>query len=162
MYTVHYRNMQVTALTPEQHEQTCGYWYTVTCGATAHTAFATKTGLRRWLEERGLKLPEALPAKRGEFATMPVIGEYYSTSHGETNPATKSYDDPEFRHLPMIPGDAWHALKPAIITAGLSNARYTLFLITETDGVRTVHHLNPNVESRIEATDHFTMRFLHN
>lgn len=152
MYTTHYRNMQVTALTSASHAETCGYWYTVTCGASAHTAFATKSGLRRWLEERGLKLPRGLPSARGEFTTMPVIGEYYSMSHG-----MRIEGDGPFV---MVEDEEWRALKPLIITAGLSNGRYTLFLITESDGVRTVHHLNPNVKTRLEATDHATMRFL--
>lgn len=160
MHTTHYRNMQVTALNEEQHERTCGYWYTVTCGATAHTAFATRAGLQRWMTERGLALAGELPEVTGEWATMPVIGEYYSTSHGEFDPTEKAPGDPEFQHLPMIPGDAWHALQPAIITAVMSNARYTLGIITEESGVRTVHHLNPNVKTRLEATDYGTMRAL--
>lgn len=146
-YTVKYGNMQVTALTPEFHEQTCNYWYTVTCGATAHTAFTTKAGLVRWLAERGLKLDGELPEARGEFATMRVIGEYYSSSHAKYAPT-------EAEPYRMIEGDDWHAIKPLVITAVMSNARYTLALITEEAGVRTVHHLNPNVKTRIEVASH--------
>lgn len=130
-YTVKYSNMQVMALTPEWHEKTCDYWYTVTCGATAHTAFTTKCGLMRWLDERGLKLDGELPEARGTFATMRVIGEYYSTSH---------MDEGEF-----------YAVRPVVITAAMSNARYTLALIDEAEGVRTVHTLNCNVKTRIEV-----------
>src|SRR5688572_1848085 len=49
-------NLYACRLTEEQHRQTCGYWYTVTEGAQAHTAFATLAGLHRWLSERGLRL----------------------------------------------------------------------------------------------------------
>lgn len=151
MHTTHYRNMQVTALNEEQHERTCGYWYTVTCGATAHTAFATRAGLQRWMTERGLALAGELPEVTGEWATMPVIGEYYSMSHGRFVP--------DHDHM-MVADDAWYALQPAIITAVMSNGSYTLGIITEKSGVRTVHYLNPNVKTRWEATDYGTMRAL--
>jgi hypothetical protein len=141
-YTAKYAGMQVTALTPEQHERTCNYWYTVTCGATAHTAFTTKRGLLRWLDERGLTLGGELPEVTGEFATMPVTGEYYSKSHGEFAPA----EDNPYR---MVAGDEFGALEPVVTTSALSNGAYTLALITEQDGVRTVHTLNPNVRGRI-------------
>jgi hypothetical protein len=130
-YTVIYASMQVAALTPEFHEKTCNYWYTVTNGATAHTAFTTKRGLMRWLDERGLKLDGELPEATGEFATMRVIGEYRSSSH---------MDEGEF-----------YAVQPVVITAAMSNGRYTLALIDEAEGVRTVHTLNPNVKTRIEV-----------
>lgn len=134
VYTVKYSNMQVTALTPEWHERTCNYWYTVTCGATAHTAFTTRRGLDRWMTERGLRLDGKLPEATGEFATMRVIGEYYRASH---------MDEAEF-----------YAVRPVVITAAMSNARYTLALIDEADGVRTVHTLNPNVKTRIQVDSH--------
>lgn len=147
MYTEHYARMQVTALTPEWHEKTCNYWYTVTNGAMAHTAFTTKAGLMRWLAERGLRLDGELPQTRGEYATMRVIGEYYATSHGNRHP-----DETEFTILPMVEDAAWREIKPVVITAAMSNGRYTLALVTEDkNGVRTVHTLNPNVKDRIEV-----------
>lgn len=150
-YTTHYARMQVTALTPEQHERTCNYWYTVTCGASAHTAFTTKAGLLRWLAERGLSLPAELPAERGTFASMPVTGEYYAASHGEFSPT----DAAPYR---MVADDEWHDLVPVVITAAMSNGRWTLAKITETEGVRTVHTLNCNVKSRLIADDQTAMR----
>lgn len=150
-YTVKYGNMQVTALTPEWHERTCNYWYTVTTyGGTAHTAFTTKAGLLRWLDERGLTLGGDLPEERGEYATMPVIGEYYTSSHGEFSPT----DENPYR---MVADAEFYALEPVVTTATLSNGAYTLALITEQDGVRTVHTLNPNVRDRI-TYDHASMR----
>lgn len=137
-YTVHYGSLQVTALTPEQHERTCDYWYTVTCGTLAHTAFTTMHGLMRWLEERNLMLPAELPEQRGEFATMPVNGEYYASSH--------------------MSESVFYAVNPVVITAALSNGDYTLALISsDENGVRTVHTLNPNVRTRFVA-DHSGMR----
>jgi hypothetical protein len=154
-HTMKYASMQVTALTPEFHERTCGYWYTVTTyGATSHTAFATKAALLRWLEERGLQLDGVLPETVGEFATMPVIGEYYEKSHGEH----ASTEDEPYR---MIAGDEFYALRPVVVTVDLSNGRYTLALITEDDaGVRTVHTINPNVKTRLEPADQAAMRAL--
>lgn len=155
-HTVKYASMQVTALTPEWHEKTCNYWYTVTSGAMAHTAFTTKRGLMRWLDERGLKLDGELPEARGEFATMPVVGEYYEACHGEFSPT----EDNPYR---MVAGDEWGAIKPLVITSDLSNGDYTLALITEEGGVRTVHTLNPNVRDRLtveHVTGHVAMRGL--
>jgi hypothetical protein len=138
-YTVKYGNMQVTALTPEWHERTCNYWYTVTSGAMAHTAFTTKRGLMRWLDERGLTLDGELPETTGEFATMRVVGEYYDASHGEF--VSDDYRDG------MGEGD-FYSLRPVVVTAAMSNGDYTLALITEEAGIRTVHTLNPNVKTR--------------
>jgi hypothetical protein len=147
----HYANMYATALTEEQHERTCNYWYTVTCGATAHTAFTTHRGLERWLEERGLTLDGEMPETRGEWATMRVIGEYRHQSHGEFSPTEA---DP-YR---MVAGDEMGAIVPVVTTAAMSNGDYTLALIDEDgDGVRTVHTLNPNVKTRI-VYDHAATR----
>lgn len=164
-YTQRYSGLQVTALTPESHEKTCGYWYTVTNHAVPHTAFATKAGLMRWLDERGLMLGGELPETRGEPATIPVVGEYRDASHGDFSPTEDEGAGGLYR---MVEDDDWWALQPVVITAALSNGRWTLALITEDDGdrdgeivrVRTVHTLNPNVRTRLEAADHAAMRAL--
>jgi hypothetical protein len=129
MYARTYSNLQVTSLNPEQHERTCGYWYTVTTGAMAHTAFATRAGLDRWMEERGLSLERELPEK-GEWGSSRIVGEYREASY-------------------LHDADDFHALRPIIATPELSNGDYTLGLITEEDGIRTVHYLNPNVRTRL-------------
>jgi hypothetical protein len=134
-----YDRLQATSLTPEWHEKTCGYWYTVTNGATAHTAYATRAGLDRWLAERGLKLENDLP-EAGTFGTTAITGAYAAESHGEF--LTEDYRDG------MGPGD-FYSLRPVAATAALSNGDYTLALITEDDGMRTVHTLNPNVKTRV-------------
>lgn len=137
-YAQVHNKLYATSLTPEFHEKTCGYWFTVTNGAMAHTAFATRAGLDRWLSERGLTLESDLP-EAGTFGTTRVIGEYRTESHGEF-----LSDDPRDG---MGEGD-WSSLHPIAATATLSNGDYTLALITEEGGVRTVHTLNPNVRTR--------------
>jgi hypothetical protein len=121
-------NLRVCSLNPEQHERTCGYWYTVTSGAMAHTAFATRAGLDRWLEERGLELASDLPAQ-GEFGVSAIVGKYHERSHLDV--------------------DEFNAVRPVLATAVLSNGEYTLALIENIVGTRTVHYLNPNVKDRL-------------
>ena len=41
-YKQTYDSLHATTLDPEQHKRTCGYWFIVTNGAMAHTAFATR------------------------------------------------------------------------------------------------------------------------
>jgi hypothetical protein len=128
-YTREVTSLWATSLTEEQHEKTCGYWYTVTSGAMAHTAFATRAGLDRWMWERGLTLDTDLP-EQGEFGTSRINGTYRSCSH---------LDPAEFEMV-----------RPVLATAELSNGDYTLGLVSEDDdGVRTVHYLNPNVKTRL-------------
>ncbi len=148
VYSTKHGQMQATALDQEMHERTCGYWYTVTTwAATSHVAFRTRRGLDRWLEERGLKLRDELPETPGEYSTTPVIGEYYEASHGEHSPT----DDEPHR---MIEPASFRNVQPVVITADMSNGRYTLALVSiNFDGTRTVHTLNPNVKSRIEPVD---------
>jgi hypothetical protein len=135
-----YASLWATSLTPEFHEKTCDYWFTVTNGSTAHTAFATRAGLNRWLAERGLALENNLP-DAGTFGTTRVTGEYRTLSHGEF--ISRDYRDG------MGEGD-WPPPNPVLATAAMSNGNYTLALITEDeDGIRTVHTLNPNVKTRL-------------
>lgn len=46
----------LSCLDQEQHERTCGYWFTVTRNAMAHTAFALKEQLEAWLVANRLKM----------------------------------------------------------------------------------------------------------
>src|SRR5438445_296985 len=86
-YQQTYSELYACALTQEQHERTCGYWFTVTNGAMAHTAFATRAGLDRWLAERGLALEGELPAA-GTWGTSRIVGEYRTALHGVHLPQT--------------------------------------------------------------------------
>jgi hypothetical protein len=150
-----YDTLYAQSLTPEFHERTCGYWFTVTSyGATAHTAFATRAGLDRWLNERGLALERDLPDysdgtvpgrdKWHEGMTR-ITGTYRTEYHGE-----HVSDDPCDG---MTEGD-WPPAHPVAATAEMSNGRYTLA------GIRTVHTLNPNVRTRIEFDRINTRRWL--
>jgi len=146
-HTTKYGNLYATSLSPEWHEKTAAYWYTVTSGATAHTAFATRKGLDRWLEERGLTLESELPETRGTPGMTRILGEYYEMSHGEF----AGTEDNPYR---MVADDAWYQIRPTVITAAMSNGNYTLALITEDDDrTRTVHTLNPGVKDRIQVED---------
>ena len=129
-------NLQVCSLTEEQHRNTCGYWYTVTSGVYAHTAFATERGLLRWLQERGLELAEPLPA-RGTFSWQFIQGAYSQAS--------------------TMDEEAFAALSGERITV-LDNGDYTVGVVTRDEaGHRTVHHLNCNVKSR-QVFDHAQAR----
>lgn len=121
-----FKNLQVCSLSPEQHQRTCGYWYTVTDGSMAHTAFATERGLLRWLEERGLDLTEPLP-ERGTFSWQKIKGSYKQVSTMDCN----AFEQLEGKHIKV-----------------LDNAQYTLGIVTEEDGMKVVNHLNCNVKTR--------------
>jgi hypothetical protein len=116
--TESFENLRATSLNPEQHERTCGYWYTVTNGAMAHTAFATRAGLNRWLQERGLSLKTDLPAQ-GEWGTTAIVGTYRKRAY--------LYDTDKFEEmLSDLEGspDYRDRRDRAIATAVLDNANY--------------------------------------
>lgn len=120
-------NLWLTVLTLEQHLRTCDYWYCVTESHMAHTAFKTERGLRRWLEERGLKLSEPLTPP-GTWSSQKIEGKYHTNSHF-------GYED--FKDF--------HKLADVVCeTRTLSNGDYVVAKITEGRDGRTVHTLNPN------------------
>lgn len=138
-YTQAYGNLHAASLTLWEHERTCGYWFTVTSGSMAHTAFATRAGLDCWLAERGLSLASELP-EAGTAGLARINGEYRAASHGEF-----LSDD----HADGMGPGGFYSLRPVLVTAAQSNGDYTLALITEEDGIRVVSTLNPNVHSRL-------------
>jgi hypothetical protein len=123
-----YDNLHLCVLNREQHERTCGYWYTVTDGySTSHTAFRTRYALGKWLEKCGLALTVQL-TDAGVFSCQPIAGAYRTEMH---------YTEDELA--------AWDALLPVAITREMSNGDYTEGRVTlDADGIRTVHVLNPN------------------
>jgi hypothetical protein len=123
-YVREFDDLHATALTQEMHERTAGYWYTVRCGALAHTAFRTLDDLHQWLSERGLSLASSLPDTRGEWANVQVIGTYRSNMDRDR--------------------DRFDALVPMLVTTVMDNAELVPAKITEEDGVRTVHYMNVN------------------
>ena len=169
MYAQTYSNLHAFALTREEHEHTAGYWFTVTNGAIAHTAFRTRPELDRWLYERGLSLENDIPdyslpgvipdPDNWREGMTRILGEYKSVSHGVFSDEPFSPDYPDGQRK-MIEDDEWKSLVPIAATAGLSNGRYTLFLITESEGIRTVHYLNPNVKTRVTFDSNTTRKYL--
>lgn len=126
----------LNCLTPEQKSRTCGYWYTVTDGSTAHTAFRTRAALMAWLKRRCLRLTADLP-NEGEHSSQRIDGSYRTELHMDTA---------EFFALPGFWGRE------------MSNGEYTLAIYAnDPDGIVTVHTLNPNVSSR-PVYDHQTSR----
>jgi hypothetical protein len=123
-----YKALWLTVYDKEMHDKSCSYWYAVTEASLGHTAFRTKQGLMRFLQERNLKLSEPLTG-RGVYSSQKLIGGYCEEMH---------LDEKEF-----------YSLSHVLMTKALSNGDYTLALITEDqDGLRTVHTLNPNVKTR--------------
>jgi hypothetical protein len=129
-------DLWLCTLDPESHARTCDYWYLVRThgGTMAHTAFRTRDGLLRWLSERGLSLTEPLP-DHGTHSSQRISGTYRRESHYSPDEVT-----------------AYHATAATCIevTREMSNGAYTEARITlDSDGLRTVHFLNPNVRERI-------------
>lgn len=128
-----YDNLMVTALNAEQHAQTCGYWYTVTNGAQAHTAFATRQGLERWLSERGLscEIPTAVKVcdyGKGLRNSARINGKY-------SRRLISSLDD-------------FYALPAIVETKNVDNGDYTDSRIVQEDGYRVEYIVNCNTKGR--------------
>jgi hypothetical protein len=123
-YIREYSNLNATSLTREMHERTCGYWYTVTNGAMAHTAFRTRAELDEWLAERGLSLAAPLPHDIGVAGWSAVTGSYRT-----------SMDRDRAR---------FEAIVPMLVTTVLSNGERTLAKVTDDGDMRTVHFMNVN------------------
>ncbi len=123
-YIQEFDDLHAAALDQEQHDRTVGYWYTVRCGALAHTAFRTQEELHQWLSERGLALATVLPAAIGESATSTVIGKYRSNMDRDL--------------------DRFNAVVPILETTVWDNGELVPAKITEEDGIRTVHYMNVN------------------
>ena len=90
-------------------------------------AFTNRSALLRWLESVGLSLTAELP-EHGVHSYQKLTGSYSTDMH---------FDMVAFFNLPG------HQRVPT-----MSNGDYTLGIITEENGHRTVHTLNPNVKGR--------------
>lgn len=118
------------ALDERAHQQTCGYWFTVTSRAMAHTAFRDLDHCLEWMRSLGLTIDGGVLPQRGVRGTYRITGAYRDQMH-------LNYDD-------------FYALD-GVQRRTLSNARYTLGIITQdADGLRTLHTLNPNCHDRPE------------
>jgi hypothetical protein len=127
-----HERLHLCCLNPRQHSNTCGYWYIITQGGgSPHCAFRTKAGLMQWAAKRGLYFPCVIP-NPGTYLSCPIGGSYREEVH-------------------LHDAETFDALKVQIDTRTLSNGDYVEAKITfDPDGIRTVHTLNPNVESRHE------------
>lgn len=126
-WTEHARKLHLCSLTAEQRSRTCGYWYVVTADGFSHTAFRTRSALLRWMELRGLAPTAEIP-ESGEWSAQWLTGEYRHTAHMEA------------RALDYLEGTR---------TRTLSNGDWVeAVIVTDSDGVRNVHTLNPNVRER--------------
>jgi hypothetical protein len=126
---LHHSNFWVCRLTPEQHARTCNYWYTVTSGSMAHTAFTHRHHLDAWLSMLGLSLDG--PLSDSEWQCVRAVGSY------RTKMCYSAEDVAAF-----------HAAT-GVETRWMSNAQYTLAkIVTDDDGIKTVWYLNPNVKDR--------------
>ena len=124
-------DLTVSWLTLEQHRNTCGYWFTVQSRGTAHTAFATRAGLDRYLSERGL----AIDGELAQGSWRPILGHYFRKMH-----LTPEHVD----------GNQSLAELDGLRTRTLSNGHYVVAVITaDENAIRTVHTLNPNVRERV-------------
>ena len=127
-------NLICIALNAEQHARTCGYWYLVQkVTGGPHTAFVTRQGLERWLEERGLKC---------EIPTA-VQPDDYGKGRNNWTPIQGIYGKRWIWSM-----DKFYALPAVVRSKTLSNGDYVEAFITEEDGLRVVNTLNPNVRGR--------------
>lgn len=121
--------LTLTQVTSDIANQTCGpYYYLVQLNHGPHKAFRTESGLRRWMDERGLALTQPL-APKGEFRYQPISGAYVDCM--------------------MMDQDKFDAMRADFETRQLSNGSYTLAKVIRVDGVSHVHYLNPNCRCRV-------------
>jgi hypothetical protein len=130
-----YRNLWLTSLTPEQHERTCDYWYTITQAGTPHTAFRTREALFRWLARRGLTMTADL-APHGKHSTQRLSGEYEKRSHMNAADMPRNWIEPPF--------------------LAMDNGQYTEAVATFENGRRVIHTMNCNAARPV--FDHWIAR----
>ncbi|WP_336794126.1 hypothetical protein [Gordonia malaquae] len=134
-YVTEYPSLHLNCLTAEQREHTVGYWYTITSGATAATAFRTREELLDWARDMGLEFAESVPAPNaGRGTHLAIHGAYQIAIHGL------------YRRALHRDVDAWHALSDVVAyRPTIDNGEYTVGAITaDSDGHRTLHVINPN------------------
>lgn len=123
MYRETYNLLSVVALTREQRSRTCGYWYTVSNGHMAHTAFRTRAALDKWLLDRGLTLPTPLPAQVGTWAAVDLTGQHYH------------------RELVLCDASTWHHI-PGLPLVEMDNGEHVLAKWHAADRVLYVPNCN--------------------
>lgn len=126
-YTHTVEPRHLLSLDPEGRARTCSYWYVAqTFGCGPLTAFRTRAALMRWLDMFGLAVTGGEIPPEGEFRALQITGSYRVASYMDRA--------------------AFGAISGETVI-WLDNARYTLAKLTkDADGIRTLHHLNCNVE----------------
>lgn len=127
-YVQTHSNFWLCSLTEDQHSRTCGYWWTLTKGGIAHTAFRTEYALREFFNRIRVTLPELV--QRGEWASWSVPGEYRTCMHIELTR----------EQFEQIPGSRFRAMSNGQYTEGIAE--------TGGDGIVTIHTMNPNCKDR--------------
>jgi len=101
----------------------CGYYYIVTYGAQAHTAFRTRKALKKWMFDRGLKIGTRRNWLR---RSVSIVGGYTNVCvMDNTADFTKTYG-----HLRLIPH--------------LENGSYSIGYVD--DITHTIYFQNPNTD----------------
>lgn len=126
----YYTDLYLNVIDEEYHRKTCNYWYLISCRATSHTAFETKRGLMRWLNERNLQLTQPL-TEPGVPSSQRIKGGYFRSTW---------LNEKTFAALGELV-DEGHKTKV------MDNGQYTLGLLTkDNNGVVSVNLLNPNCQ----------------
>lgn len=111
----------------------CGYTWLVQTACFAHTAYRTKEGMRKFLDDTGLKIARAGWCSHSRNLT----GCYYRNM---------MMDELKFAEM--------KASGNYRITNTLSNGAYTTALIEERADGNIIHYLNPNCNREIHPYIH--------
>lgn len=131
-YSTEHWNLSLVTYNQHMHDTGANFWYAVRCQEMAHAAFRTRAGLRRWMNDRGIRFTQDIPSE-GTFSYQRLEGRYRSTSWVST------------AHFNALAGSDF-ARDHGLQTKVLSKGNYTLGLIfQDEDMVHNVNFLNPNV-----------------
>ena len=123
-----YNNLYINSLNEEFYNRTCGYWYTVTNGASPHKGFGTREKLENWLTDLGLIATEPIP-DQGTPGSQRIIGEYARIT-------TMNYLE-------------FYGVASIFERRTMDNGQWTTGKIAEDEtGVRTLYVLNCNCKDR--------------
>lgn len=114
-------SLHLIALTPEQREQTCDYWYLLRSKSSPFTAFRSRAALEFYLALHRLELAAPLPDTLGTHAVIDVEGTVREIAHSSRET------------LPRIGQKVLH----------MSNGDYTLGIACEDDQGTVLHYVLP-------------------
>lgn len=128
MYKVKYQNLSLTVLKKSDRLKHGNYKYLIQSSCTAHSAFHTKKGVKRWLSERGLRIGKKLG---WNYPVYNLIGSYAKNS---------------MMIDPVLFYSLFYGKTPIPV---LDNGDYTEGFISDDDGIRIINLLNPNCKRKI-------------